>query len=96
MSLHPLNYYNYRITLITFFFFLFLKNGSAQVNDSLSTNELKKSSPDSVLIDEHALRKVIVKQIEGGDKIFWSIIPFWGMDEQTKSRLLYEGLPEED
>lgn len=40
--------------------------------------------------------KVIVKQIDNGEKIFWSIIPFWGMDEETRTRLLHEGSPEED
>jgi hypothetical protein len=40
--------------------------------------------------------KVIVKQIDKGEKMFWSIIPFWGMNEETRTRLLHEGLPEED
>ena len=40
--------------------------------------------------------RVIVKQIEDGKKFFWSIVPFWGMDEQTMTRLLHEGIPEED
>lgn len=40
--------------------------------------------------------KVIAKQIGNGQKIFWSIIPFWKMNELTKSRLLHEGMPEED
>ena len=40
--------------------------------------------------------KIIVKQIDGGEKYFWSIIPFWGMDMATKTRLFYEGDPEEN
>jgi hypothetical protein len=40
--------------------------------------------------------KIIVKQIDNGQKFFWSIIPFWGMDQETMTRILYEGLPEED
>ncbi len=40
--------------------------------------------------------KVIVKQIENGQKFFFSIIPYWGMDENTKTRLFHDGLPEED
>lgn len=40
--------------------------------------------------------KVIIKQIEGGQKFFWSIIPFWGMNEDTMTRLLHDGVPEED
>jgi len=40
--------------------------------------------------------KIIVKQIENGKKVFWSIIPFWGMNKETMTRILYEGNPEED
>lgn len=40
--------------------------------------------------------KVILKQIDFGDKFFWSIIPFWGMDTNTMTRLLHDGIPEED
>ena len=40
--------------------------------------------------------KVIVKQIDGGNLFFWSIIPFWGMNENTMTRILHDGTPEED
>lgn len=40
--------------------------------------------------------RVIVKQIENGQKFFWSIIPFWGMNIETMSRILHNGIPEED
>jgi len=40
--------------------------------------------------------KIIVKQIENGQKFFWSIIPFWGMNTETMSRILCGGIPEED
>jgi len=40
--------------------------------------------------------KIIVKQIDSGQKFFWSIIPFWGMNNQTQSRIFHEGEPEED
>ncbi len=40
--------------------------------------------------------KVIVKRIGGGPYLFWSIVPFWGMDENTKTRLFFDGTPEED
>lgn len=40
--------------------------------------------------------KIIVKQIDGGEKFFWSIIPFWGMNADTMSRILHDGIPEED
>jgi hypothetical protein len=40
--------------------------------------------------------KIIVKQVGEGKKIFWSIIPFWGMHKDTMTRMLHEGNPEED
>ncbi len=40
--------------------------------------------------------RIIVKQIDGGNKFFWSIIPFWGMDTININRILHSGHPEED
>lgn len=40
--------------------------------------------------------KIILKQINNGKKFFWSIIPFWGMDTNTMTRMLHDGIPEED
>jgi hypothetical protein len=40
--------------------------------------------------------KVVVKQIDGGQKFFWSIIPFWGVNKATRRRKLHGGNPEED
>ncbi len=40
--------------------------------------------------------KVIVKQIQGGEKHFWSVIPFWGVDKVTSKRILHGGNPEVD
>ena len=40
--------------------------------------------------------RIIVKQIEDGQKFFWSIIPFWGMNMERMSRILHSGIPEED
>lgn len=34
--------------------------------------------------------KIMIKEIVGGDKFFWSIIPFWKMNEMTKERKLYD------
>ena len=39
--------------------------------------------------------KVIIKQVDGGDKFFLSIIPFWGMDKRGE-RIMYSGNPEND
>ncbi len=40
--------------------------------------------------------RVIVRNIEGGEKHFWSIIPFWKMDKKNRKRLLHYGKPNED
>jgi hypothetical protein len=40
--------------------------------------------------------KVIVKEVAGGEKHFWSIIPFWKLDETTQRRILHSGDPERD
>lgn len=40
--------------------------------------------------------KVIVKQIEGGEKHFWSVIPAWGIDKHNRRRILFTGNPEQD
>jgi hypothetical protein len=40
--------------------------------------------------------KVIIKQIHGGEKHFWSVIPFWGVDKITSKRILHGGNPEVD
>ncbi|PIR68494.1 hypothetical protein COU49_00425 [Candidatus Nomurabacteria bacterium CG10_big_fil_rev_8_21_14_0_10_35_16] len=39
--------------------------------------------------------KVIVKQVDGGEKFFLSIIPFWGIDKKGE-RVMYSGDPEND
>ncbi len=40
--------------------------------------------------------KVIVKQISGGEKYFWSIYPFWRAGKDDSKRLLFSGDPEND
>ena len=45
----------------------------------------------------HNLRlKVIVKEVQGGGKYFWSVIPYWGIDKMSSKRVLYSGHPEHD
>ena len=39
--------------------------------------------------------KVIVKQIDGGEKFFLSIIPFWGVNKRGE-RIMHSGNPESD
>ena len=40
--------------------------------------------------------RVIVKEVYGGEKHFWSVIPFWGIDKNTNKRILHSGNPEYD
>lgn len=50
------------------------------------------------VMESHGSRvrvKVIVKQVDGGDKFFLSIIPFWGLDKRGE-RIMYSGNPESD
>ncbi len=42
------------------------------------------------VIDEKRVR-VIVKQIEDGQKYFWSVIPFWKMDRLKRQRKMNSG-----
>lgn len=49
-----------------------------------------------VAVIEKIRVKVIIKQIDDGNRFFWSIIPYWGVDKTTKNRKLYSGYPEED
>ncbi len=39
--------------------------------------------------------KIIVKQVDGGEKFFLSIIPFWGIDKKGE-RVMHSGDPEND
>jgi hypothetical protein len=49
-----------------------------------------------IAVIEKVRVKVIVKRIENGEPIFWSIIPHWGVDKNTSKKKLYSGYPEED
>ena len=40
--------------------------------------------------------KVIVKEVLGGEKHFWSVIPFWGIDKDKSKRSLHSGDLEND
>src|SRR3989344_5088624 len=40
--------------------------------------------------------KVIVKQIDEGERFFWSIIPYWKIDSVNSRRVLHSGNPEHD
>lgn len=49
-----------------------------------------------VAVIDEVRAKIIVKQVGEGQKIFWSIIPYWELDKNTKKRKLHSGYPEED
>lgn len=40
--------------------------------------------------------KVIIKEVRGGEKHFWSVVPFWGIDKVNHKRTLHSGDPEID
>jgi len=40
--------------------------------------------------------KVIVKEVSGGEKHFWSVIPFWGINKEMSRRILHSGDLEND
>ena len=40
--------------------------------------------------------KVIIKEILGGEKHFWSVIPYWDIDKINSKRILHSGNPEND
>lgn len=40
--------------------------------------------------------KVIIKEVIGGQKHFWSVIPFWGIDKLTGKRILHSSDLEHD
>jgi len=49
-----------------------------------------------VAVLENVRVKVIVKEVAGGEKHFWSIIPFWKLDVNSHRRILHSGDPERD
>lgn len=49
-----------------------------------------------IAVLENTRVKVIVKQIDNGEKFFWSIIPYWKIDSINSRRVLYSGDPEHD
>jgi hypothetical protein len=49
-----------------------------------------------VSILEGKRMRVIIKQIEAGQKFYWSIIPFWKQDKITDIRKMSYGNPESD
>ena len=67
-----------------------------RVNSRTDTLLLPVSYFEFIAVIKRNRMKVIVKEINGGHRFFWSIIPFWGMNTDTMTRLLHDGIPEED
>ena len=49
-----------------------------------------------IAVLENVRVKVIVKEVTGGGKHFWSIIPYWDIDVGNSRRILHSGNPELD
>ena len=49
-----------------------------------------------IAVLENVRVKVIVKQVDGGQKFFWSIIPYWKIDSVNSRRILHGGELEHD
>lgn len=47
-----------------------------------------------IAILENLRVKVIVKEVRGGIKYFWSVIPFWSVDKNSSRRILSSGDPD--
>ena len=49
-----------------------------------------------IAVLEHKRVKVIVKQFLGSEKFFWTMIPYWRMNNFNSKRILHDGNPEVD
>lgn len=49
-----------------------------------------------IAVLENVRIKIVVKQVDGGPKFFWSIIPFWKIDSANSRRILHSGDLEHD
>lgn len=49
-----------------------------------------------IAVIEKVRIKVIIKEIDSGQKFFWSIVPYWGIDKTNSKRVLHTGNLEDD
>jgi hypothetical protein len=49
-----------------------------------------------IAVIENVRIKVIVKEVLGGEKHFWSVIPYWSIDKKNSKRILHSGNPDAD
>ena len=66
-----------------------------KINSRWENRLCEVSYYEFIAVIEKKRIKIIVKQIEGGEKHFWTIIPYWKMDNFNR-RVLHEGDPEND
>jgi hypothetical protein len=49
-----------------------------------------------IAIIENLRVKVLIKQVIGNQKYFWSVIPYWGIDKADNKRILHNMTNEDD
>lgn len=49
-----------------------------------------------IAVMDNVRAKVIIKEVYGGEKHFWSVIPYWSIDKENRKRILYSGNLEYD
>ncbi len=49
-----------------------------------------------IAVLENVRIKVIIKEVFGGERYFWSVIPYWNIDKLGSKRILYAGNPDSD
>lgn len=67
-----------------------------KINSRWEKKLLRVSYYEFIAVMENIRVKVIVKYVEGGEKFFWSIIPFWRVNGEAGKRILHNGNMEED
>ena len=67
-----------------------------KVNSRWERKLIPVSYYEFVAVLEGIRVRVIVRHVDGGQKHFWSIIPFWKMNKNNGKRILYYGKPCED
>lgn len=49
-----------------------------------------------IAVMDNVRAKVIIKEVYGGEKHFWSVIPYWSIDKKNRKRILHSGNLEYD
>jgi len=69
-----------------------IKRFEAQKTNSRWEHALKEVVYyEFIAVLENVRVKVIIKEVQGGEKHFWSIFPFWEIDKKNSKRILYSG-----